>query len=86
LVLYLICCLGLLLLRALNIAMAGEPFRAPGKSVVPLAASAIIIWMLTTLEMKELAALAMLVVAAGVVYAVRELTRPKRPSTPGPAD
>src|SRR5882724_9987053 len=72
LLLYLICCLGLLRLRARNIAMAGEPFRAPGGPFVPLAASAIIVWMLTTLERKEIAAAAGLVIVSGAVYAICE--------------
>jgi len=71
LVLYLICCLGLLRLRARNIAMAGEPFRAPGGPFVPLAASAIMVWLLTTLEKKELAAAAGLVFVSGAVYGIR---------------
>jgi hypothetical protein len=41
LMLYLMCCLGLLRLRAGNVATAGAPFRAPGGSWVPLAASGI---------------------------------------------
>jgi amino acid transporter len=76
LVLYLICCLGLLRLRARNIAMAGEPFRVPGGAFVPLAASAIMVWLLTTLEKKELAAAAGLVFVSGAVYGIRERMRP----------
>jgi amino acid transporter len=72
LLLYLICCLGLLRLRARNIAMAGEPFRAPGGALLPLLASAIIVWMLTTLEQKELAAAALLVILSGAIYGIRE--------------
>lgn len=72
LVLYLICCLGLLRLRARKIAMDGEPFRAPGGWFVPVAASAIIIWMLSTLTWQELAAVIVLVVVSGAVYAVRQ--------------
>lgn len=72
LLLYLICCLGLLRLRARQTAMAGEPFRAPGGSFVPLAATAIIVWMLTTLEWKELAAAAGLVAVSGAIYGIRE--------------
>jgi amino acid transporter len=68
LLLYIICCLGLLRLRALNIAMAGEPFRAPGGSFPPLIATAIMVWMLTTLEWKELAAATGLVLVSGFVY------------------
>jgi amino acid transporter len=68
LLLYLICCIGLLRLRARNVAMEGEPFRAPGGVFVPLLASAIMIWMLTTLEWKELVAAAGLVIVSGVAY------------------
>ena len=72
LVLYLMCCLGLLRLRALNVAMAGMPFRAPGGSLVPLAASALIIWLLSTLAITELVATTILVVVSATVYALRE--------------
>jgi amino acid transporter len=75
LVLYLICCLGLLRLRARQVAMVGKPFRAPGGPFVPLAASAIIVWMLTTLELKELVAAAGLVIVSGAVYGIREQKR-----------
>jgi amino acid transporter len=68
LILYLICCLGLLRLRAKRVETDGEPFRAPGGAFVPLAASAIIIWMLTTLELKELAAALVLVGTSGTFY------------------
>ena len=71
LVLYLITCLGLLRLRARNVAMDGEPFRAPGGWFVPLAASAIIVWMLSTLKWQELAAVVALTAVSGAVYAAR---------------
>jgi amino acid transporter len=85
LLLYLICCLGLLRLRAGHIAMAGEPFRAPGGPFVPLAASAIMVWLLTTLDWKELAAVGGLVVVAGAIYGIRERIQAKRPWRPAPA-
>jgi amino acid transporter len=68
LLLYLICCLGLLRLRAKRIETDGEPFRAPGGPFVPIAASAIIVWMLTTLELRELAAAFVLVGVSGTFY------------------
>ena len=71
LVLYLICCLGLLRLRARDVAMSGPPFRVPGGSFVPLAASAIIVWLLSTLAWAELASAAFLVVMSGVAYALQ---------------
>jgi amino acid transporter len=77
LVLYLITCLGLLRLRARNVAMDGQPFRAPGGWLVPVAASAIIVWMLSSLTWQELAAVLALVAVSGAVYAV--LDRRGRP-------
>jgi APA family basic amino acid/polyamine antiporter len=68
LLLYLICCLGLLRLRAKRVETDGEPFRAPGGPFVPIAASAIIVWMLTTLELKELTAAFVLVGVSGTFY------------------
>lgn len=68
LVLYLICCLGLIRLRARNVAMDGTPFRAPGGRFVPLLASAIIVWMLAMLQWRELAAAFLIIVVSGIGY------------------
>ena len=70
--LYLICCLAVLPLRARGVAAHGTPFVAPGGVVVPLAASAIILWMLSTLTWMEMASALGLVIVAATVYAVRE--------------
>lgn len=56
LAMYLIVCLGVLRLRAKGIADAGAPFIAPGGPVVPFAAAAIIVCLLSTLAWGELAA------------------------------
>jgi len=77
LILYLICCLGLLRLRARNVAMDGEPFHAPGGWLVPLAASLIIVWMLTTLRWQELVGAFVIVAVSAVAYSVHyRLRRP----------
>jgi len=78
LVLYLICCLALLRLRALNVATGGPPFRAPGGAAVPLAASAIIVWLLGTLAWTELMGAMSLVVVSGAIYAWQERRRGAR--------
>ena len=75
LALYLICCVGLIPLRARNVAAHGKPFLAPGGMAVPLAAAAIIVWMLSTLAWSELAAAAVLVVTSGAVYFVQHRWR-----------
>ena len=48
--------------------MEGVPFRAPGGMLVPLLASVIMVWMLSTLEWKELLAASGLVVISGLIY------------------
>jgi len=70
-VIYLICCLGLLRLRRRHVEMASPPFVVPGGALVPLAASAIIVWMLSTLSATELAAAALLMAVAGIGYALQ---------------
>jgi basic amino acid/polyamine antiporter, APA family len=77
-VVYLICCLGVLRLRAHDVATAGPPFRVPGGPLVPLAASAIILWLLSTLARAELAAALFLVIASGGAYALQERWRKQR--------
>lgn len=54
LIVYLICCLGLLRLRARKVTHDPETFVAPGGPVVPVAAAVIILWMLSTLAWKEI--------------------------------
>jgi amino acid transporter len=71
--LYLVCCLAVLPLRSRGVATHGTPFVAPGGTLVPLAASAIIIWMLSTLTWLELASALGLVFVAAIVYGVREV-------------
>jgi len=74
-VVYLICCLGLLRLRNRHVAMASAPYVAPGGALVPLSASAIIVWMLSTLSAAELAAAALLVAVSGIGYTLQALGR-----------
>jgi len=65
-------------LRSRNDATVGTPFRAPGGMVVPIAASAIILWLLSTLGRAELAAAMSLVAVSGVAYALQERWRRTR--------
>ena len=73
LVLYLICCLGVLKLRARNVADAGSPFVVPGGPIVPIAAAVIIVWLLSTLAMREMVATLVFVLVAALIFAVRHV-------------
>jgi amino acid transporter len=70
LLLYLITCLSVLRLRAKRIARMGAPFIAPGGAATPLAASAIIVWLLSTLARTELLATVGFVAAATIICAL----------------
>jgi basic amino acid/polyamine antiporter, APA family len=78
LLIYLLCCLGVLRLRARRVATETEPFRAPGGAFVPLAASAIIVGALLSLQWKELIAALGLVVVAGTAYGLQERAQLRR--------
>jgi basic amino acid/polyamine antiporter, APA family len=80
LILYLICCLGVLKLRARNVSTDGPAFRVPFGPVIPLCACAIILWMLWSLSKSELSSHELWTVlafigAVGGAYAVVEFRR-----------
>jgi APA family basic amino acid/polyamine antiporter len=72
LVLYMICCLGVLRLRAKRIADGEAPFVVPGGPVVPVAAAAIIVWLLSTLAVSEMKATAIFVTVVALIFAARQ--------------
>jgi len=75
LVLYLICCLGVLRLRARGVVSEGAAFRVPFGPVIPLCACAIILWMLSTLTSRELWTALVFISIVGGAYAVQEFRR-----------
>ncbi len=85
LVIYLIVCLGVLRLRARKVAEAGTPFVAPGGVVVPLAATLIILWLLSTLSPPEWLATAAFVAVTALIYAAKAW-RDRRTARLIPAD
>jgi basic amino acid/polyamine antiporter, APA family len=72
LVLYLVTSLGVLRLRARGIADSGDPFLTPGGPLEPLAAAAIIIWLLSSLAWIKIGAAIGLVAAATLFYGLRQ--------------
>jgi len=78
------CCLAVLQLRRADVRAAGErgaggaesaPFRAPGGPIIPLLASAVVVWLLTSARAVEFLAAAGVVAVATVLYWLR----PPRP-------
>jgi basic amino acid/polyamine antiporter, APA family len=73
LVMYLICCLGVLRLRAKDVSGPDTPFIVPGGPAIPLLASLGIVALLLSLERKELFALGGVLVVCAVPYWFRRL-------------
>lgn len=71
LAIYLVCCLGVLRLRARGIAEGGPPFVVPGGPIVPLLAAAGIVAMLASLRLPELLALFGIAALGAIPYALR---------------
>jgi amino acid transporter len=71
LVLYLLCCVAVLDLRRRDIRSGGMPFRAVGGAAAPVAASGLILYLLTNARAVELRTVGALLAAAAVLYAVR---------------
>ena len=69
LLVYAACCLAAFELRRRDVRMGGVPFRVPAARVVPWAALAVIIWMLSSVTRNEwLAALAIVACATAVYF------------------
>jgi APA family basic amino acid/polyamine antiporter len=86
LLVYLGCCVGAWELRRRDVRGAGEPFKVPGAAVVPVLACVVILYLLSSVTLREWGVLAATVVLAAVVFFV---TRGRRqilaPATDLPA-
>lgn len=71
LLMYLLCCLAVLGLRRRNVRLEQPPFTIPGGAVVPWLATAAIVALLSTLTLKEFAAIGIALAIAVALYAFR---------------
>jgi len=70
------CCLSVLELRRRNVRAEGVPFRAPGGAIVPILASAVVVWLLASAPVTEFLAVGAILIVSAALY----LLRPRRPS------
>ena len=71
LLMYLLCCLGVIGLRRRKVRLERAPFTIPGGSVVPWLAAAAIVALLSTVTFAEFRAIAIALVVAVGLYAMR---------------
>ncbi len=76
LIVYLICCLAAIQLRRLDIRDQGAvPFRIPGGPVIPILASAMVVWLMTASTRQEVLAMGAMLVAEAVVFIAMRANR-----------
>jgi APA family basic amino acid/polyamine antiporter len=83
LIVYLICCLATIQLQRRDIRDGvGVPFRLPGGPVIPLVASAIVVWLMTASTRQEVLAMGGMLVAETVVFLLMRGRRGSDSPTP----
>jgi amino acid transporter len=80
LLLYILCCLAALELNRRDLRSDGAPFKFPGATLIPILAIAVIIWILAHATQKEFAFTAACLVAASLLFLVRQFFRAKADS------
>lgn len=70
LALYLLCCIAVLELRRRDVRAGGTPFRVPGGALVPVAAVAVIVWILAHATVREFAVVGAVLAIAALLYVV----------------
>lgn len=78
LLLYILCCLAALELNRRDLRSDGAPFKFPGATLIPILAIAVIIWILAQATRKEFAFTAACLVAASLLFLVRQFFRAKQ--------
>ncbi len=77
LLIYLLCCTATLVLQRRKVGDATVSFRLPFGPLIPLAGTALVLGMMTTLTAREVFAVGLVVAFAGAAYAIsRRATRP----------
>ena len=81
LVVYLICCLATIQLQRTNVRVEGSmPYRVPGGRIVPVLASAIVVWLMTSSTRQEFVAMAIAIAVLTLIYFLMRTRRVAVPS------
>lgn len=71
LILYGLCCIAAWRLQRMDVRGGGIPFSIPGGALVPVLAVGVILWILTSVTLREIAVVAAVLVAASVLFVFR---------------
>jgi amino acid transporter len=82
LLVYLSCCLATIRLQRRDVRADGAvPFKIPGGPVIPILASAIVIWLMSSSTREEVLSLAAVIAVSTVIFFVMRARRPAVPAT-----
>ncbi len=80
LIVYLVCCLATIQLRRLGIREEGAfPFSVPGGAVIPILASAVVVWLMTASTKQEVLAMGAMLVAQTLLFLLMRARRAPQP-------
>lgn len=83
LLVYLVCCLATIQLQRKNVRVEGSiPYIVPGGRIVPILASAIVIWLMSSSTRQEFVALAIAIAVLTLIYFLMRLRRVPVPAAP----
>jgi amino acid transporter len=69
LIVYLVCCLAVIQLQRTNVRVEGSiPYKVPGGRIVPVLASAIVIWLMSSSTRQEFVAMAIAIAVLTLIY------------------
>jgi amino acid transporter len=79
LIVYLTCCLATIQLRRKNIRTEGAvPFNVPGGPVIPVLASAMVLWLMSSSTQQEFLAIGIMLVVLTAIFFAMRMTRISR--------
>lgn len=81
LIVYAVCCIAAIQLRRAKIQDEGTvPFNPPGGPIIPILATAMVVWLMSSSTRKEFTAMAVMVAVLTVLFFVMRMTRASAPT------
>jgi L-asparagine transporter-like permease len=81
LIVYAVCCLATIQLKRKNIQDEGAvPFNVPGGAIIPVLATAMVIWLMSSSTRQEFTAMAVMVIVLTLLFFIMRMVRKRAPT------